>query len=139
MGLVQKMAKLTPRLSMTPRTVPTIDKLRELGKNSCNVHLASPYSLRWHDPVWLASWERWQKARNTWRRTMLEVPFALLNGFEPKNIEGMEPEAAAVAREFQEAREDYLQWTHAYVAADDEYEACLNKWHETLKTGRAAS
>ena len=96
-----------------------LTELREVAtKNkSVNVHLGSAWDLRWHDPFWLAAWERWEKARWTWRENMLRWFDDIRinksqfeegdNVYCPNPDRITNPELAAFAREYIEAREAY--------------------------------
>lgn len=105
----------------------TLDELREVAtrNKSVNVHLASAYDLRWHDPFWLSAWERWQKARNTWdanRDRWFDDIRRNKGQFEegdsvycPSPDRITDPELATMAREYIEAREAYHSATKLYL------------------------
>jgi hypothetical protein len=108
----------------------TLDELREVAtKNkSVNVHLASAYDLRWHDPFWLSAWERWCKARAAWDTTWPYVDMVAFRHeefgvYNPKVELISDATKAAVAREYIEAREAYKAATKLYLSTrpnDDE-------------------
>ena len=97
-----------------------LEELREVARKngSINVDLASAWSLRWHDPSWIVIWERWNKARHVWRENMLRWfdDIRLGHGrfeegddvYNPNPERIGDPELAAMAREYIEAREAYL-------------------------------
>jgi hypothetical protein len=76
---------------------------------SVNVHLASAWDLRWHDPFWLSAWERWSKARSAWDRDWWFVPIKELGDlYSPDPARITIPRLAASALEYIEARKAYL-------------------------------
>ena len=90
-----------------------LKELREVARQngSVNVDLADRYALRWHDPEWLATWERWQKARAAWDKTWpfvdmiaFRLPFDV---FSPDVVNIGDPVKRAVAQEYLDARVVY--------------------------------
>lgn len=81
-----------------------LGELREVARSngSVNVDLASHYDLRWHDPAWLAAWERRCAAANAWRATWPNVPFAEMPKgiYQPVPSLMTDPEKRAVAEEY---------------------------------------
>ena len=102
----------------------TLQELREVAakKGSVNVHLATAYNLRWHDPDWLATWERWSRARDGWRRTWPYVGFKFMPGsiYNPDPSLIPDPTQAAAALEYVEARKVYLATTALYSDVGEE-------------------
>jgi hypothetical protein len=96
----------------------SLSDLREVARKagSVNVDLATHYDLRWHDPFWLAAWNRWNQARHAWARTWPYVDFKFMGSvYAPDSDRIPEPSQAAVAREYNEAREAYLAATKLYL------------------------
>jgi hypothetical protein len=94
-----------------------LPELREVAaKNgSVNVHLATAWNLRWHDPFWLAAWDRWNKARHAWARTWPYVDFKFLGSvYAPDPARIPEPTQSAAALEYVEARKAYLAANKLY-------------------------
>ena len=103
-----------------------LTELREVAtrNKSVNAHLASAWCLRWHDPFWLAAWERWCKARAAWHKTwpyvdMIAFRHEEYGVYNPKAELITDPTKAVVAREYIEAREAYLAANKLYPEDDD--------------------
>jgi len=105
-------------------TTLSLPALREVATKagSVNVPLASAYDLRWHDPFWLAAWQRWQDARHGWDRNWPYVDFKFLGSVSPYNPDPTRipgPIHAAAALEYVEARKAYLAITALYDGDTD--------------------
>lgn len=106
---------------MAPLSLPDLRE-EALKASSVNVPLATHWDLRWHDPFWLAAWERWNKARHAWARTWPYVDFKFIRPsiFEPDPSIIPEPTQAAAALEYMEARKAYLAANKLYAGDPDD-------------------
>jgi hypothetical protein len=105
---------------MEPMTLPALREVA-IKNGSVNVHLATHWNLRWHDPFWLAAWQRWQDARNAWARVWpcMDFKFIKPSIFEPDPSIIPEPTQAAAALEYMEARKAYLAANKLYAGDTD--------------------
>ena len=95
-------------------------RARAKASGSVNVDLATVYELRWHDPEWLAAWERYQIAVNDWDRTWPGVDMRAFTGdgdvYHP-NLDLVDEPAKAVAVEYLTALAEYQQLTKRFLEA----------------------
>lgn len=96
--------------------------LRELAaKNgSVNVHEATAWDLRWHDPFWNAAWQRWQTAKNIWRLTWVQIPLDHLYGSDRSSI--YVPDPSLIDEPAKSLAQEYIDARDAYKAACDLYQ-----------------
>jgi len=99
---------------MTPLSLPALREAA-LKAGSVNVPLATAWDLRWHDPFWLAAWQRWQDARHGWAKTWPYVDFKYLGSvYDPDPALIPEALQSAAALEYIEARKGYLAANELY-------------------------
>ena len=72
--------------------------------------ITTSYQWRFRDPIFVAAWDRWSKARDAWRRARERTPFNeggpnMLYNPDPSKITNTDD--AALAQEFLDARVAY--------------------------------
>ncbi len=76
---------------------------------------------KFQDKEWVASWERWHKAKTAWEKTRLVVPFRELGAGvynpEPEKISDLHQRS--VAQEFVEARRLYRAQEDRFQKEED--------------------
>lgn len=99
---------------------------RAEANRSVNTHLATPWNLRWHDPFFIAAWERFNAAQVAWNRAWKRLDWKYLRGTDhpdPARAHAtLWPDVTVIpAGPEHDAAVEYLAAKAAYLASWDHY------------------
>jgi len=100
--------------STTPLSIEEL-RATAIANRSVNVHLASHWSLRWHDPFWIAAWERWNAAKRAWGHVWPGLDWNQYGEvYKPVPAGILDPTQRAIAQEYLDARTAYHATNELY-------------------------
>ena len=87
--------------------------MTEVGQRALRFYRPGEYENRFRDPVFLTVWQRWQNARNMWRKAGDSLDFSQGgpdSRYNPDPLQIKSEKQRAEATEFLEARKAYLRF-----------------------------
>jgi hypothetical protein len=93
---------------MTALSIEALRARATANGSGCNVDVASAWSLRWHDPFWIAAWERWRAAQAAWGRVWPNLDWNQYGDvYQPSPGKIVDLTLRAIAQEYLDARTAY--------------------------------